>query len=113
MSVASHPNLLMNAAPASPAAYTNGVNIVASQWDITILFFHSAPALQSDAGGEQPMEQRLVQGVVMSPQHAKALVLVLDKNVKAWEDQNSEIELPEEVVRGLTGNGPGSSQGGP
>src|SRR4051794_37827283 len=87
--------------PIPAAAYTNGVQIIASQWDLTILFFHTIPTGPANEQGEMPAEQRVVQGVVMSPQHAKAVALVLDKNVRAWEEQNGEVELPEEVRAGL------------
>jgi hypothetical protein len=76
-----------------PATYTNGVQITASQWDFTCLFFHSVP-LPVQPGEETTTERRLAEAVVMSPQHAKALATILRINVERWEAQNGEIALP-------------------
>jgi len=85
--------------------YCNGVQIAASQWDITCLFFHSTPLPASieETGTitQGTLERRVVQAVVMSPQHAKALVTILGKNIEVWEQQNGEIAVPPEVLAGL------------
>ena len=80
-----------------PASYCNGVQISVSQWDVTCLFFHAVPVPVEQPGQEALSERRLVQAVVMSPQHAKALAGLLDRNVQAWEQQNGEIRLPDDV----------------
>ncbi len=110
MAMASNPNLFPGPGASVSAAYANGVQVVSSQWDFTILFFHAVPVPQGDMAAQSSLEQRQVGGIVMSPQHAKALALILAKNVKQWEDQNSAIDLPDEIMRGLT-EGQSSSSG--
>lgn len=88
-----------------PVVYCNGVQIATSQWDITCLFFHSTPLPASieDTGAisQGNLERRVVQAVVMSPQHAKALATILGKNIEVWEQQNGEIAVSPEVLAGL------------
>lgn len=79
------------------ATYTNGVQITASQWDFTCLFFHSVPA-PAQPGEESITERRVAEVVVMSPQHAKALAKILQTNVERWEALNGEIYLPEDLI---------------
>ena len=86
------------------ATYVNGVQVLASQWDFTILFVQTS----ATASGKQPSEQfgievtrNLVGRFVMSPQHAKAFAEILRQNVQTYEAQHGEIPLmiaPEEVV---------------
>lgn len=90
-----------------PVVYCNGVQVATSQWDITVLFFHSSPLPANvEEGGDLSQgnfERRVVQAVVMSPQHAKALATVLTHNIEVWEQNNGEIAVPPEVLAGLTG----------
>jgi hypothetical protein len=90
------------------ATYTNGVQITASQWDFTCLFFHSVP-VPTTPGEEMTTERRLAQAVVMSPQHAKALATILRMNVERWEATNGEIQLPDDLYEELEGGTPGTS----
>lgn len=88
-----------------PVVYCNGVQVAMSHWDMTVLFFHSAPlpANVEEGGPLAPgnLERRVVQAVVMSPQHAKALVTVLNQNIELWEQQNGEIAVPPDVLASL------------
>ena len=91
-----------------PVAYTNGVQIAVSQWDVTCLFFHSSPVAGEapeavSAPGTPLGESSVVQAVVMSPQHAKAFAAILAHNVAAWERQNGDITLPADVTASLSG----------
>jgi len=97
--MAMRPNVSFAIPPTSAASYCNGVQVTTSEWDVTCLFFHSIP-VPSEESGMGATERRLVQGVVMSPQHAKALALVLQRNVASWEERNGPINLPESVLDG-------------
>lgn len=98
-------NPIQFGAPALPVVYCNGVQVAVSQWDITCLFFHATPlpasVEQTGSPADGTMERRIVQAVVMSPQHAKALAVVLTHNVEAWEQQNGEISLPADMARDI------------
>lgn len=97
--MAFQPNVTSFSLPApSSAAYCNGVQITISEWDVTCMFFHSVPVPGGGPGEEANVERRLVHGVVMSPQHAKALALVLGRNVENWEARFGAIALPADIV---------------
>ena len=106
-------------APSLPAVYCNGVQIAVSPWDVTFIFIHAVPGTLQQSGpiDESQVEKRLVQAVVMSPQHAKALAQILDINVRTWEDLNGEINLAptvvEEIERLRTGGGEPPTGGAP
>ena len=51
---------------------------------------------------EQENEQPAIsvgpaQRIIMSPQHAKAFSIILQRNVQQWEQQFGEIQLPPEI----------------
>jgi hypothetical protein len=88
----------------SGVVYCNGVQVTVSQWDLTCVFTQSTPQ-HAPAGETDPthavVERRVVQSVVMSPQHAKAFAAILDHNVRHWEHLNGEISLAPEIVEQL------------
>lgn len=90
----------------TPVSYCNGVQISVSQWDVTCLFFHSIPVPVDQADPAAQQERRLVQGVVMSPQHAKALAGLLRRHVEGWEQVNGEISLPDDLYSEFAGPAP-------
>lgn len=72
-----------------PTIYCNQIGIVTTSWDITLLFNEQ---VESD-NAEQILVDRKAK-VVMSPQHAKALVAILADNVKKYEEQVGPIPWP-------------------
>ena len=85
----------------SPAVrYCNRVEVAPSVWDVTILFTHSVPKAPEQLADTalQPSQQQLVQGVVMSPQYAKAFSEILQVNIANWESMNGEIKLLAEIT---------------
>jgi hypothetical protein len=71
--------------------YTSNVQIETSVFDVRLTFGDK----RSQADGRTYIEQSLE--VVMSLQHAKALVLTLAQNLKHYEEQVGEIKLPNRV----------------
>ena len=91
----------LGALPAAPVTYVNGVQVTASEWDFTLLFSVATPRWAQQADGEPApitAEVRVAQGVVMSPQQAKVLTTLLDRNVKRWEKQNGKIKIAPRVI---------------
>jgi predicted class III extradiol MEMO1 family dioxygenase len=70
--------------------YIDSTRMASSPWDIRMHFSllkESEPGIVID-------EEQVV--VIMSPQHAKALLGVMVKNVKKWEDKYGELPAPED-----------------
>ena len=70
-----------------PEFYTNSVNMYVSPYDFTFAFGIFNP------DGDSSHQFR----VHMSPQHAKALKIVLDKFLEIYESQFVPIRLPEDL----------------
>jgi Protein of unknown function (DUF3467) len=77
--------------------YVNGIAILYSAWDFSLVFLRGLPA-ESGAGaggGEHSFETtaQAVSSVVMSPQHAKAMLKALADNIQAYEKEHGEIPV--------------------
>jgi hypothetical protein len=68
--------------------YANSANLEITPWDFKLVFGE----LIRDKG-EHKIEE--IVAVVMSPQHAKALLNVMQNNVREYEKQVGEIKLPQ------------------
>lgn len=78
-----------------PTTYVNGVAILFSPWDFSLLFVRGLPsdplADDPEAGKRDPgwhqkaIRGEVVQRIVMSPEHAKAMAAQLIGNVEAYE----------------------------
>ena len=69
-----------------------------SQCDFTFDLTHVVPIAGSSSGAEAPkLSNFLVDRLVMSPQHAKAFLQVLTRNVAQWEKNWGliEVSIPE------------------
>jgi hypothetical protein len=86
--------------------YTNTVQIAASVYEVVISF--GLDTLQKD--GTQTTNEIIK--VRMSPHHALALNILLDRNLKAYGDSFKEILLPEDMVRRLSGDTASEETGG-
>lgn len=78
--------------------YANNVQIAVSVYEVVISF--GLDTLQKD--GTQTTKE--IVKVRMSPHHALALNILLDRNLKAYGDAFKEILLPEDMVRRLSGD---------
>jgi hypothetical protein len=86
------------------ASYVNGVAITVSPWDFCLLFSRAIPTdpLSDDPGTqtgargrhEVAMQGDVVQRIVMSPEHAKAMAAQLAQNVTLYENEFGEIPGP-------------------
>jgi Protein of unknown function (DUF3467) len=94
----------------TPTLYVNGVAILFSPWDFSLMFLRGLPAESPGEPSEHNFAttMRVVQSVVMSPQHAKAMLNALAHNIEAYEQQHGEIPVvqPESSSpRDLSGGG--------
>lgn len=78
--------------------YTNSVNLVASLYEFVFHFGLTTPEWE-----ENREEKNLVARVRMSPQHAKALYLMLGAHLDAYEEKFHDVSLPEDLRRRLAG----------
>jgi hypothetical protein len=78
--------------------YANNVQITASVYEVMISF--GLDTLQRD--GTQTTKEIIK--VRMSPQHAIALNILLDRNLKSYGDAFKEILLPENLLKRLSGD---------
>ena len=87
MSIPAQPNIrLVNAADYRDS-YANSVQIRVSVWDFLLVFGRLQPVTA------QEVEVQNFQGVYLSPQQAKALLTILDQNVRQYEGAFGEIKL--------------------
>ena len=73
------------------SVYANSARVRTSFYDFSIVFGEISAV-------DDKLEREERVQVVMSPQHAKALLKVIEKNVAAWEERFGAIELPEGLV---------------
>ena len=74
--------------------YANSVQIRASVWDFLLIFGRLQP--QSTTSSE--VEVHNFQGIYLSPQQAKALVTILEQNVRQYEGTFGEIKLDPNIT---------------
>ena len=76
-------------------SYCNAVQMWFSQWDFAFEFSLLAAVPPSEAGQQPQVMKYVVDRVIMSPQHAKAFLDVLRKNVEQFEQQHGELQVPD------------------
>lgn len=86
--------------PGGPSLYVNGIAIYYSPWDFSLMFLRGlpseSPAERAESGELRfNVNYRIAQAVVMSPQHAKAMLGALAKNISEYEAEHGEIPLVE------------------
>jgi hypothetical protein len=81
----------------TPTLYVNGIAILFSPWDFSLMFLRGLPAESPGESSEHNFAtaSRVVQSVVMSPQHAKAMLNALAHNIEAYERVHGEIPTVE------------------
>lgn len=86
--------------------YANNSQITASIYEVMITF--GLDSVQQD--GTSITKQ--IAKVRMSPQHALALSILLERNLKSYGDAFKEIFLPEDLLNRLSGDTPSEETGG-
>jgi Protein of unknown function (DUF3467) len=87
MSIPQQPNIrLVNAADYRDS-YANSIQIRVSVWDFLLVFGRLQPVTA------QEVEVQNFQGIYLSPQQAKALLTILEQNVRQYEGTFGEIKL--------------------
>jgi len=80
--------------------YANAIQVIFSAWDFTLLFGSTVlPSMISGQSLSQGLagDIRIDAVVRMSPQHAKAMLRLMEKLVSEYEQQLGEIRIPPEV----------------
>lgn len=86
--------------------YTNNIQIGVSVYEVMISF--GLDTIQRD--GTKTTKE--IAKVRMSPQHALALKILLDRQLEAYGETFKEILLPEDMVRRLSGDTLSEGTGG-
>jgi len=87
MSVPPQPNIRLINSPEYRDGYANSVQVRVSVWDFLLVFGRLQPL------SSQEVEVQNFQGIYLSPQQAKALVTILEQNVRQYEATFGEIKL--------------------
>jgi flagellar protein FlaG len=87
MSVPPQPNIRLINSPEYRDGYANSVQVRVSVWDFLLVFGRLQPL------STQEVEVQNFQGIYLSPQQAKALVTILEQNVRQYENTFGEIKL--------------------
>jgi len=81
----------------TPDVYADQFIVTAGVWGVAMSFGKSPP---HPTPGQAP--QAVPQAVVrMSLEHAKVVSLILRRQLKAWENENGEINVPHAVFNQL------------
>jgi hypothetical protein len=76
----------------APEIYANQVGLRVSPYDVALTF-----SLDGVHGAKELVT------VLMSPPHARSLLLLLDRYMQHYEDTVGPVSLPDELVRRLQG----------
>jgi Protein of unknown function (DUF3467) len=87
MSIPQQPNIRLVNAPDYRDTYANSIQIRVSVWDFLLVFGRLQPVTA------QEVEVQNFQGIYLSPQQAKALLTILEQNVRQYEGTFGEIKL--------------------
>jgi hypothetical protein len=92
MSIPQQPNIrLVNSADYRDT-YANSIQIRVSVWDFLLVFGRLQPVTA------QEVEVQNFQGIYLSPQQAKALLTILEQNVRQYEGTFGEIKLDPNIT---------------
>jgi hypothetical protein len=75
-----------------PSPYCNSAKIVISFFDFNFEFSQRVPVPGGQAGELSAVSANLIQRIVMSPEHAKAFLELLQRNVAEYEGQFGQIK---------------------
>ncbi len=88
------PNLKLVNDPNYRESYANSVQVRVNVWDFFLVF----GTMQQPS--ESEVEIRNFQGIYLSPQQAKALMMILQQNVTNYEQAFGEIKLDPRMATG-------------
>ena len=89
----SQPNIRLVDAPDYRESYANSVQVRVNVWDFFLVF----GTLQQQS--ETQVEVKNFQGIYLSPQQAKALLTILEQNVRQYEGTFGEIKLDPSIAQ--------------
>jgi hypothetical protein len=92
MSIPQQPNIRLVNATDYRDAYANSIQIRVSVWDFLLIFGRLQPVTA------QEVEVQNFQGIYLSPQQAKALLTILEQNVRQYEGTFGEIKLDPNIT---------------
>ena len=87
MTIQQQPNIRLVNAPDYRDTYANSIQIRVSVWDFLLVFGRLQPVTA------QEVEVQNFQGIYLSPQQAKALLTIMEQNVRQYEGTFGEIKL--------------------
>jgi hypothetical protein len=87
MSIPQQPHIRLVNAAEYRDGYANSVQVRVSVWDFLLVFGRLHPITA------QEVEVQNFQGIYLSPQQAKALLHILEQNVRQYEGTFGEIKL--------------------
>ncbi|MCL4553074.1 MAG: DUF3467 domain-containing protein [Candidatus Marsarchaeota archaeon] len=69
-----------------PRFYANTTNVAVSVFDVRVLFLNRQPVSLVPSSDQQTLASEAV-SVIMSPQHAKALAIILNDRIQGYEKE--------------------------
>jgi hypothetical protein len=97
--------LPQNQVPTAGGSYCNDVTLSLSPWDVMIDFRQMFAAGQAGVGESPPVAVRLIERIVMSPQHLKAFVQALNETIGTYEEQYGPIPDLRDTLNRLSRQG--------
>jgi hypothetical protein len=88
------PNIKLVSDPNYRETYANSVQVRVNVWDFFLVFGLMQQQVESE------VEIRNLQGIYLSPQQAKALMMILQQNVQNYEQTFGEIKLDPRMAAG-------------
>ena len=92
MAIPVQPNIKLVNQPDYRESYANSVQVRVNVWDFFLVF----GTLQQQS--ENEVEVHNFQGIYLSPQQAKALLTILEQNVRQYEGTFGEIKLDPNIT---------------
>jgi flagellar protein FlaG len=92
MTIPQQPNIRLVNASDYRDTYANSIQIRVSVWDFLLVFGRLQPVTA------QEVEVQNFQGIYLSPQQAKALLTILEQNVRQYEGTFGEIKLDPNIT---------------
>jgi hypothetical protein len=78
--------------PNFTAIFTNNVNFAFSPIDVQMICSRTVASMDKDV---EAVEE--VTTIIMTPQHAKAVLYALQGNLQAYEEKHGEIKMPNDA----------------
>jgi hypothetical protein len=92
--IPNQPNIKLVNDPNYRETYANSVQVRVNVWDFFLVFGTMQQQVETE------VEIRNFQGIYLSPQQAKALMMILQQNVTNYEQTFGEIKLDPRMAQG-------------